>query len=165
MRRQRDFLRAFFQRTPSRGKVAPSRSRPRLSTIRFCRWCAIPTRAVFPRPGLPLPQHRFRHPEDAREQLKRGLDMHQEVFGIRPAGVWPSEGSVSEEVLSIAAELGVKWMATDEGVLGRTIGTHFERPQEGRLKPDSAESFTRRICTARVTRKCEWSSATIRSAT
>jgi len=92
-------------------------------------------------PGLPLPQYRFRHPEDAREQLKRGLDLHQEVFGVRPVGVWPSEGSVSEEVLGIAADLGVKWMATDEGVLGRTIGLHFERPQEGRLKPDHAQKL------------------------
>jgi alpha-amylase/alpha-mannosidase (GH57 family) len=89
-------------------------------------------------PGLPLPQMRYRHPEDAREQLKRGLDLHQQVFGIRPVGVWPSEGSVSEEVLAIAAELGVKWMATDEGVLGRTLGMHFERPHESRLKPDHA---------------------------
>ena len=37
-------------------------------------------------PGLPLPQNRFRHPEDAREQLLRGLDLHQQVFGVRPAG-------------------------------------------------------------------------------
>src|SRR6202046_3524087 len=73
-------------------------------------------------PGLPLPQNRFRHPEDAREQLVRGLDLHEKVFGLRPAGVWPSEGSVSEEVLTIAQGLGVKWMATDEGVLGRTLG-------------------------------------------
>jgi alpha-amylase/alpha-mannosidase (GH57 family) len=73
-------------------------------------------------PGLPLPQNRFRRPEDAREQLLRGLDLHQKVFGIRPVGVWPSEGSVSEEVLTIAQSLGVKWMATDEGVLGRTLG-------------------------------------------
>ena len=28
-------------------------------------------------PGLPLPQSRFRHPEDAREQLQRGLDLHR----------------------------------------------------------------------------------------
>jgi alpha-amylase/alpha-mannosidase (GH57 family) len=84
---------------------------------------------------------RYRHPEDAREQLQRGLDMHQEVFGVRPVGVWPSEGSVSEEVLAIAAEIGVKWMATDEGVLGRTIGVHFERPQEGRLRPEQASKL------------------------
>jgi alpha-amylase/alpha-mannosidase (GH57 family) len=92
-------------------------------------------------PGLQLPQARFRHPEDAREQLKRGLDMHEKVFGVRPVGVWPSEGSVSEEALAIAAELGVKWMATDEGVLGRTIGVHFERPHEARLKPDQAHKL------------------------
>ncbi|HVZ15480.1 MAG TPA: hypothetical protein VG897_00045, partial [Terriglobales bacterium] len=92
-------------------------------------------------PGLPLPQNHFRHPEDAREQLKRGLDMHEQVFGIRPVGVWPSEGSVSEEVLAIAAELGVRWMATDEGVLGRTLGVHFERPNEGRLRPDHAQKL------------------------
>jgi alpha-amylase/alpha-mannosidase (GH57 family) len=73
-------------------------------------------------PGLPLPQNRFRHPEDAREQLVRGLDLHQKVFGLRPVGVWPSEGSVSEQVLTIGQEAGVKWMATDEGVLGRTLG-------------------------------------------
>src|SRR5437016_3783843 len=89
-------------------------------------------------PGLPLPQNRFRHPEDAREQLQRGLDLHEKVFGIRPKGVWPSEGSVSEEVLSIAHSLGVNWMATDEGVLGRTRGMTFSRDGGGRLPRDPA---------------------------
>jgi alpha-amylase/alpha-mannosidase (GH57 family) len=92
-------------------------------------------------PGLPLPQNRFVHPEDAREQLRRGLDLHQQVFGVRPAGVWPSEGSVSEEVLTIAQSLGVKWMATDEGVLGRSLGIDFARDGGGRLSQPSAESL------------------------
>ena len=76
-------------------------------------------------PGLPLPQNRYRHPDDAREQLQRGLDLHEKVFGVRPQGVWPSEGSVSEEVLGIAQKLGVKWMATDEGVLGEVWARSF----------------------------------------
>jgi alpha-amylase/alpha-mannosidase (GH57 family) len=92
-------------------------------------------------PGLPLPKNRFRHPEDTREQLLRGLDLHQQVFGIRPQGVWPSEGSVSEEVLAIAQTLGVKWMATDEGVLGRTLGINFARDGAGRLPHHSAEKL------------------------
>ena len=92
-------------------------------------------------PGLPLPQNRFRHPEDAKEQLRRGLDLHEKVFGVRPKGVWPSEGSVSEEVLTIAHELGVKWMATDEGVLGRSLGISFNRDGGGRLTPDNAEKL------------------------
>ena len=89
-------------------------------------------------PGLPLPQNRYRHPEDASEQLLRGLDLHEKVFGIRPHGVWPSEGSVSEEVLGIAQKLGVKWMATDEGVLGRTLGTFFARDGNGYLNSEMA---------------------------
>ncbi|HVI08613.1 MAG TPA: glycoside hydrolase family 57 protein [Candidatus Binatia bacterium] len=90
-------------------------------------------------PGLPLPQNRFRHPEDAREQLTRALDLHEKVFGIRPVGVWPSEGSVSEEVLGIAHSLGVQWMATDEGVLGRSTGVFFARDGNGRLPAHLAE--------------------------
>ncbi len=92
-------------------------------------------------PGLPLPQNRFRHPEDAREQLVRGLDLHQKVFGVRPKGVWPSEGSVSEEVLAIAHSLGVQWMATDEGVLGRSTGLFFSRDGNGRLPANLAEKL------------------------
>ncbi len=92
-------------------------------------------------PGLPLPQNRFRHPEDAREQLRRGLDLHQEVFGLRPKGIWPSEGSVSEEVLAIAHSLGVQWMATDEGVLGRSTGLFFARDGNGRLPTHLADKL------------------------
>jgi len=90
-------------------------------------------------PGLPLPQNRFRHPEDAREQLVRALDLHQQAFGVRPQGVWPSEGSVSEEALAIAHSLGIKWMATDEGVLGRSTGVFFQRDGNGRLPTHLAE--------------------------
>jgi alpha-amylase/alpha-mannosidase (GH57 family) len=89
-------------------------------------------------PGLPLPQNRFRHPEDARAQLQRGLDLHKRIFGLRPKGVWPSEGSVSEEALAIAYDVGVRWMATDEGVLGRSLEVNFARDGNGRLNSDLA---------------------------
>jgi alpha-amylase/alpha-mannosidase (GH57 family) len=92
-------------------------------------------------PGLPLPQNRFRHPEDAREQIVRGLDLHEKVFGLRPKGIWPSEGSVSEEVLAIAHSVGVQWMATDEGVLGRSTGSFFSRDGGGRLPGHLAEKL------------------------
>jgi alpha-amylase/alpha-mannosidase (GH57 family) len=90
-------------------------------------------------PGLPLPQNRFRHPEDAREQIVRALDLHQKVFGVKPQGMWPSEGSVSEEVIAIAHSLGIQWMATDEGVLGRSTGLFFQRDGNGRLPTHLAE--------------------------
>src|SRR5262249_1099633 len=71
-------------------------------------------------PGTPLPRRAYRRPEDAREQLRRAIAYHERVFGQKPAGLWPSEGSVSDQALSIAAEEGFRWFGTDEGVLGRT---------------------------------------------
>jgi len=71
-------------------------------------------------PHTPLPHPAFRYPEDAREQLVRARNYHEKIFGKPPSGLWPSEGSVSDQSLEIAMDLGFKWFATDEGVLGRT---------------------------------------------
>jgi alpha-amylase/alpha-mannosidase (GH57 family) len=92
-------------------------------------------------PGLPLPARRFRRPDDANHQIQRAIESHQATFGARPVGLWPSEGSVSEEVLTLAHRQGIEWMATDEGVLGRTINYNFARDSGGRLHGDSAEQL------------------------
>jgi alpha-amylase/alpha-mannosidase (GH57 family) len=91
--------------------------------------------------GLPLPGNRFQHEEDARIQIKLGLNLHEKVFGVRPRGMWPSEGSVSNDVLRIAHEEGLDWLATDEGVLGRSIGYLFRRDGGGKLEPEAAEKL------------------------
>ena len=91
--------------------------------------------------GLPLPGRRFRHPEDAREQIIGGLNLHEQVFGVRPRGMWPSEGSVSNEALAIAHQCGIEWMATDEGVLGRSLSTWMERDGAGHLNARSAQEL------------------------
>jgi alpha-amylase/alpha-mannosidase (GH57 family) len=82
-------------------------------------------------PGTPLPRRAYRHPEDAREQLRRASEYHQRVFGVKPVGLWPSEGSVSDQTLTIAAEEGFQWFGTDEGVLGRTLNVGFFRDTSG----------------------------------
>src|SRR5579864_5671989 len=71
-------------------------------------------------PNVPLPP-RFKYPEDARRQLALAREYVARHFGIAPVGLWPSEGSVSDEALSIAADLGFEWAATDSGVLNRTL--------------------------------------------
>ncbi|MFI5092715.1 MAG: glycoside hydrolase family 57 protein [Candidatus Acidiferrum sp.] len=81
--------------------------------------------------ATPLPRRAFRHPEDAREQLRRAREYHERVFGAKPAGLWPSEGSVSDQALTIAAEEGFQWFGTDEGVLGRTLNVGFFRDAKG----------------------------------
>ena len=82
-------------------------------------------------PATPLPRRAFRRPEDAREQLRRAREYHERVFGSQPAGLWPSEGSVSDQALTIAAEEGFQWFGTDEGVLGRTLNVGFFRDANG----------------------------------
>ncbi|HYW48892.1 MAG TPA: glycoside hydrolase family 57 protein, partial [Bryobacteraceae bacterium] len=82
--------------------------------------------------GVPLPP-RFRYPEDARRQLARAREYCAGLFGRAPVGLWPSEGSVSDEVFTIASDLGFQWAATDSGVLGRTLGRHL--PVEDLYRP------------------------------
>ena len=82
-------------------------------------------------PGTPLPRRAYRQPDDAREQLRRAREYHERVFGVRPAGLWPSEGSVSDQALSIAIDEGFQWFGTDEGVLGRTLNVGFFRDTIG----------------------------------
>jgi alpha-amylase/alpha-mannosidase (GH57 family) len=82
-------------------------------------------------PRVNLPATSFRHPEDARAQIRRGVEYFREIFGFTPKGMWPSEGSVSNEVLGIMAECGIGWIATDEEILAKSLngglGDHKER--------------------------------------
>ncbi len=71
-------------------------------------------------PGVTLPSH-FRYPDDARTQLERARGYIEKMLGTAPAGLWPSEGSVSDEALTLAADCGYQWAASDNGVLGRTL--------------------------------------------
>ena len=72
-------------------------------------------------PNVPLPRT-FKYPEDARKQLETARDYTSNLFGVAPVGLWPSEGSVSDEVFRIASEAGFQWSATDNGILDRTLG-------------------------------------------
>lgn len=72
-------------------------------------------------PYVKLPDSLFRHPEDAQAQIKAAVEFHTQRFGRAPLGMWPSEGSVSEQIIPLMAEAGLKWAATDEGILERTL--------------------------------------------
>jgi alpha-amylase/alpha-mannosidase (GH57 family) len=72
--------------------------------------------ATLDRPGAALPR-RFSWPADAREHVRRAAAFFEGKFGSPPAGMWPAEGAVSEEVLRHFEEAGLRWIASDEGVL------------------------------------------------
>ncbi len=72
-------------------------------------------------PHLPLPAARFRYPGDAWYHVKTALDETERVLGVRPRGMWPAEGSISEAALRVLQTEGVRWAATDQGVLARSL--------------------------------------------
>jgi alpha-amylase/alpha-mannosidase (GH57 family) len=76
------------------------------------------------RPAMPkvtLPLEPFAHPDDARAQVRQGIDYFTSLFGFAPAGMWPAEGAVSDEALEVMAREGIRWAASDEGVLVRSL--------------------------------------------
>ena len=73
-------------------------------------------------PGSARPRLRFQRPEDARQQIARAVAFHEATFGARPRGMWPSEGSVSDEAVALIADAGLGWIATDEDILSRSLG-------------------------------------------
>ena len=68
-------------------------------------------------PNIQLPKERFSYPEDLEAQIDLGIKLYEKKFGRRPKGMWPSEGSVSEQIIPKVAKFGVKWIATDEEIL------------------------------------------------
>ncbi len=81
-------------------------------------------------PGVVLPP-RFAHPEDARWHVREAIASHTRHFGAPPAGMWPAEGSVSPEAVEVLAGAGVRWAASDEGVLLHSLPP--EAPRLGSL--------------------------------
>lgn len=63
------------------------------------------------------PSFAFKHPEDAEYQIQKSVDYFEKLFGFKPAGMWPSEGSVSEEAVHKIAAAGFEWIATDQEIL------------------------------------------------
>jgi alpha-amylase/alpha-mannosidase (GH57 family) len=73
-------------------------------------------------PDLELPSTRFSFGQDAVAQVERGIELYEEHFGRPPSGMWPAEGSVAEIIVSMVAQHGIKWLASDEGVLANSLG-------------------------------------------
>ncbi|MBN1395381.1 MAG: hypothetical protein JW959_10190 [Pirellulales bacterium] len=85
-------------------------------------------------PNVALPSQLQGYPEDAREQIRRGVECHEKIFGQKPRGLWPSEGSVCQEIIPAIAESGVQWIATDEEILSCSTDGWVSRDNNGYLR-------------------------------
>ncbi|TAL70548.1 MAG: glycoside hydrolase [Bacteroidetes bacterium] len=77
-------------------------------------------------PGLKLPENNFSFPEDAKAQIEGAINYYYRLLGIKPIGMWPSEGSISDDVINLMISAGLKWTASDEGVLAASIGKQYD---------------------------------------
>ena len=85
-------------------------------------------------PGCVLPKYLDSYREDAVAQLKKGVEFHRKLFGVNPVGMWPSEGSVSQEVIAAIADQGIEWIATDEEILAASTNGWVSRDGSGNLR-------------------------------
>ncbi|MBN2189711.1 MAG: glycoside hydrolase [Candidatus Aureabacteria bacterium] len=83
--------------------------------------------AVKSEPATVLPNNNFRYPEDALNQITKAVDEYTLHFGRKPLGLWPSEGSVCDEIIPMLSRNGFIWTATDEEILNKTLKEGYEK--------------------------------------
>ncbi len=74
-------------------------------------------------PDSPLPAVDTYPGGDARSRwhMQRGIECFESHFGFKPAGCWPSEGSVSDATMALLDEFNFRWAATGESVLHNSV--------------------------------------------
>lgn len=92
-------------------------------------------------PEAPKPMRRFMEPADARFHVQAAVTYYQRMFGRAPRGMWPGEGSVAQAVAPLFKEAGIRWIATDEDVLARTLGVKLRAGEV--VSPTGAEQLYR----------------------
>ncbi len=85
-------------------------------------------------PNCELPRNLDSYRGDALQHLKMAVEYHESLFGTPPKGMWPSEGSVCQEIIPAIAECGIKWIATDEEILAHSTSGWVSRDQQGYLR-------------------------------
>lgn len=76
-------------------------------------------------PGTPMPETDFSYPEDAEWHIKEAVKFYENIFGEKPSGMWPGEGSVAYELIPLFSSNEIKWIATDEKVLMKSLNKNF----------------------------------------
>jgi len=70
-----------------------------------------------------IPKKHVSLKEDAQEQILKAKEIFYDTFGFMPDGFWPAEGAVSEDTLAMFSSSGIKWCATDEEILLKSLHT------------------------------------------
>ncbi len=79
--------------------------------------------AVSAHPGTHIPEHPLSLEEDAKLQISQAQALYKRTFGQDAIGFWPAEGAVDERSVALYRDAGLKWIATDEAILFKSLGS------------------------------------------
>jgi alpha-amylase/alpha-mannosidase (GH57 family) len=85
-------------------------------------------------PEVKLPRYSGGYPEDAAVHVRRAVEEHERIFGQKPKGMWPAEGSVCQSMLPLLVQHGIRWIATDEEVLSASTHGSVSRDGSGHVR-------------------------------
>jgi len=85
-------------------------------------------------PEVKLPRYTGGYAEDAALHVRRAVEQHAALFGSAPRGMWPAEGSVCQSMIPLLAQHGIKWIATDEGILSQSTQGFVSRDAQGLVR-------------------------------
>ncbi len=82
------------------------------------------TNAEIAHPGTHVPKQYESLEVDAKLQVVRAQKLFKETFGFDAVGFWPAEGAVDTKSVALLRECGIKWIATDEAILFKSLGSN-----------------------------------------
>jgi len=88
-------------------------------------------------PNAPLPELDA-YPggeERVKWHLEKGVQTFKRLFGFKPKGCWPSEGSISEQTLKILGDFGFDWTASGGSVLHNSLNLPENEKPSGTHHP------------------------------
>ena len=71
--------------------------------------------------------------DDAKLQIESAINRIEEIFGVRPKGIWPPELCIGPKTLEAFAKEGIEWTISDEGTLSSSLNCNFVRDFKGNL--------------------------------
>lgn len=77
--------------------------------------------AKISNPKTVLPKEYMNLEEDAEKQVELAIELYESIFDEKPVGLWPAEGAVDEKSVNFYKTKGIKWIATDEAILYKSI--------------------------------------------
>ncbi len=103
-------------------------------------------------PDAPVPESPSYPGGAARSNwhLQHGVEVFERHFGMKPTGVWLSEGGVSEDALAQLDKMGFAWTASGEGVWRNSCAKSGCPPEQTQTKralfsPAQVDGFKTRV--------------------